>query len=59
MGIRPYIDDDLAAAGWRALCTDGAEGGMRQTEQRFAFRRWIRRAAADRPIAMLADSSKS
>jgi LysR family glycine cleavage system transcriptional activator len=56
MGIRPYIDDDLAAGRLVAPFDLGVPKGMRwylvyrsfQTEQRdfAAFRRWIIRAAA-------------
>ncbi len=56
MGIRPYIDDDLAAGRLVAPYTLSVPKGMRwylvyrsfQTEQRdfAAFRRWIMRAAA-------------
>jgi LysR family glycine cleavage system transcriptional activator len=57
MGIRPYIDDDLAAGRLVAPFTLTVPKGMRwylvyrsfQTEQRdfAAFRRWIIRAAAE------------
>ena len=56
MGIRPYIDDDLAAGRLAAPFALSVPKGMRwylvyrnfQTEQRdlAAFRRWIMRAAA-------------
>ena len=56
MGIRPYIDDDLAAGRLLAPFALTVPKGMRwyltyrsfQTEQRdfAAFRRWIMRAAA-------------
>jgi LysR family transcriptional regulator, glycine cleavage system transcriptional activator len=56
MGIRPYIDDDLAAGRLVAPFALSVPKGMRwflvyrsfQTEQRgfAAFRRWIMRAAA-------------
>ena len=56
MGIRPYIDDDLAAGRLVAPFALTVPKGMRwylvyrsfQTEQRdfAAFRRWIMRAAA-------------
>jgi len=56
MGIRPYIDDDLAAGRLVAPFALSVPKGMRwylvyrsfQTEQRdfVAFRRWIMRAAA-------------
>jgi LysR family glycine cleavage system transcriptional activator len=56
MGIRPYIDDDLAAGRLIAPFQQSVPKGMRwylvyrgfQTEQRdfAAFRRWIMRAAA-------------
>ena len=56
MGIRPYIDDDLAAGRLVAPFALSVPKGMRwylvyrsfQTEQRdfAAFRRWIFRAAA-------------
>jgi len=55
MGIRPYIDDDLAAGRLVAPFAVSVPKGMRwylvyrsfQTEQRdfAAFRRWIMRAA--------------
>jgi LysR family transcriptional regulator, glycine cleavage system transcriptional activator len=69
MGIRPYIDDDLAAGRLLAPFALTVPKGMRwyliyrsfRTEQRdfAAFRRWIIRAAAG-PAARgkLADSSK-
>jgi LysR family glycine cleavage system transcriptional activator len=57
MGIRPYIDDDLAAGRLIAPFTESVPKGMRwylvyrsfRTEQRdfAAFRRWIIRAAAE------------
>jgi len=57
MGIRPYIDDDLAAGRLVAPFTQSVPKGMRwylvyrsfRTEQRdfAAFRRWIIRAAAE------------
>jgi LysR family transcriptional regulator, glycine cleavage system transcriptional activator len=57
MGIRPYIDDDLAAGRLIAPFTQSVPKGMRwylvyrsfRTEQRdfAAFRRWIIRAAAE------------
>ena len=57
MGIRPYIDDDLAAGRLVAPFDLSVPKGMRwyllyrsfQTEQRdfTAFRRWIMRAAAE------------
>jgi LysR family glycine cleavage system transcriptional activator len=57
MGIRPYIDDDLAAGRLIAPFAIGVPKGMRwylvyrsiRTEQRdfAAFRRWIIRAAAE------------
>lgn len=57
MGIRPYIDDDLAAGRLVAPFDLSVPKGMRwyllyrsfQTEQRdfAAFRRWIMRAAAE------------
>jgi LysR family glycine cleavage system transcriptional activator len=57
MGIRPYIDDDLAAGRLIAPFAVSVPKGMRwylvyrsfQTEQRdfAAFRRWIMRAAAE------------
>ncbi|MCJ9736125.1 LysR substrate-binding domain-containing protein, partial [Bradyrhizobium sp. PRIMUS42] len=63
MGIRPYIDDDLAAGRLVAPFDLSVPKGMRwyllyrsfQTEQRdfAAFRRWIMRAAAEptaRPV---------
>ena len=56
MGIRPYIDDDLAAGRLVAPFALSVPKGMRwylvyrsfRTEQRdfAAFRRWIMRAAA-------------
>jgi LysR family transcriptional regulator, glycine cleavage system transcriptional activator len=59
MGIRPYIDDDLAAGRLVAPFDLSVPKGMRwyliyrsyRTEQRdfAAFRRWIVRAAAARP----------
>ncbi|MBI5262346.1 MAG: LysR family transcriptional regulator [Bradyrhizobium sp.] len=61
MGIRPYIDDDLAAGRLVAPFALSVPKGMRwylvyrsfQTEQRdfAAFRRWIMRAAAAGPAA--------
>lgn len=61
MGIRPYIDDDLAAGRLIAPFALSVPKGMRwylvyrsfQTEQRdfAAFRRWIMRAAAGSAIA--------
>ena len=61
MGIRPYIDDDLAAGRLVAPFALSVPKGMRwylvyrgfRTEQRdfAAFRRWIVRAAANRPRA--------
>jgi LysR family glycine cleavage system transcriptional activator len=57
MGIRPYIDDDLAAGRLVAPFALSVPKGMRwylvyrsyRTEQRdfAAFRRWIVRAAAE------------
>ena len=57
MGIRPYIDDDLAAGRLVAPFAQSVPKGMRwyllyrsfRTEQRdfAAFRRWIIRAAAE------------
>jgi LysR family transcriptional regulator, glycine cleavage system transcriptional activator len=61
MGIRPYIDDDLAAGRLVAPFSQSVPKGMRwylvyrsfQTEQRdfAAFRRWIIRAAAGPAVA--------
>ena len=57
MGIRPYIDDDLAAGRLVAPFATSVPKGMRwylvyrgfRTEQRdfAAFRRWIVRSAAE------------
>ena len=70
MGIRPYIDDDLAAGRLVAPFDLSVPKGMRwyllyrsfQTEQRdfAAFRRWIMRAASEpttRPVRRIGRSS--
>jgi LysR family glycine cleavage system transcriptional activator len=61
MGIRPYIDDDLAAGRLVAPFSLSVPKGMRwylvyrpfQAEQRdfAAFRRWIMRAAAPAAVS--------
>jgi LysR family glycine cleavage system transcriptional activator len=68
MGIRPYIDDDLAAGRLVAPFALTVPKGMRwylvyrsfQTEQRdfAAFRRWIIRAAAG-PASRQAGGARS
>src|SRR5450755_1227889 len=69
MGIRPYIDDDLAAGRLVAPFALSVPKGMRwylvyrsfQTEQRdfAAFRRWIVRAVAGSAGAGRADNAKA
>ncbi|HWF98106.1 MAG TPA: LysR substrate-binding domain-containing protein [Steroidobacteraceae bacterium] len=69
MGIRPYIDDDLAAGRLVAPFALSVPKGMRwyllyrgfQAEQRdfAAFRRWIMRAARPRAVAQPAPRKKA